>query len=145
MKLDPVHRMHRFNYFQGELDAAYHEAALKLGLSDSAMRILYTVCDNGECCLLQDICRHSGLSKQTINSALRKLEQDGIVYLEKVSAKSKNVCLTDAGKALAARTARRILELEDAVFSQWSEEDIQKYLYLTEKFLVDFKKNSAKL
>ena len=35
--------MKRFNYLLGEMDAVYHEMALKLGLSDSAMIILYTV------------------------------------------------------------------------------------------------------
>ena len=32
----------RFNYLTNEIDAAYHEAALHLGLSDSALMILYT-------------------------------------------------------------------------------------------------------
>ena len=32
--------MKRFNYLLGEMDAVYHEMALKLGLSDSAMIIL---------------------------------------------------------------------------------------------------------
>lgn len=65
------------------------------------MIILYTICDNGESCLLQEISRRSGVSKQTINSAIRKLEKEGIVYLESVGAKNKNVCLTDEGKQLA--------------------------------------------
>ena len=68
--------LQRFNYLFGETDALYHELALKLGLSDSAMKILYVICDTGEPCLLREICRRSGLSKQTLNSALRKLEAD---------------------------------------------------------------------
>ena len=31
--------MKRFNYLLGEMDAAYHEISLKLGMSDSAMII----------------------------------------------------------------------------------------------------------
>ena len=64
----PSKSMKRFNHLLGEMDAAYHEMSLKLGLPDSAMIVLYTICDNGECCLLQDICRRSGLSKQTPES-----------------------------------------------------------------------------
>ena len=81
--------MKRFNHLIGEIDAVYHDMALKLGLSDSAMRILYTICNNGESCLLQEICHLSGISKQTINSAIRKLEADEIVYLEQISGKNK--------------------------------------------------------
>jgi len=70
-------QMKHFNLLLSEIDAAYHDAALRLGLSDSAMLILYTICwCDGEC-LLSDIT--SGASKQTINSALRKLEADNII------------------------------------------------------------------
>lgn len=109
--------------------------SLKLGLSDSAMKILYTICDNGNHCLLQDICRQSGLSKQTVNSALRKLEGEGIVYLEAAGAKNKRVCLTKEGKRLGERTAGRIIEAENAIFASWPREDVENYLSLTEKFL----------
>ena len=68
---------------------------MKLGLSDSAMRILYALCDLGDRCPLQSICRRSGLSKQTVNSAIRKLEQEGILYLEQATARAKQVCLTE--------------------------------------------------
>ena len=47
--------MNRYNYLVSEIDAVYHEAALRLGLSDSALNILYAICDNGEGCLLQDL------------------------------------------------------------------------------------------
>ena len=83
--------MKRFNYLTTEIDAAYHEAALKLGLSDSALLILYTICNCGEACLLHDITRLSGISKQTVNSALRKLEDEGVVYLESFSGRKKKV------------------------------------------------------
>ena len=52
----------RFNYLTNEIDAAYHEAARKLHLSDSALIILYTICNYGDSCLLSDIHRLSGIS-----------------------------------------------------------------------------------
>ena len=72
----------RFNLLTTEIDAAYHEATLKLGLSDSAMIILYTICLFEGACPLGDIVVLSGLPKQTVNSALRKLEGEDVVYLE---------------------------------------------------------------
>ena len=38
----------RCNYLLNETDAAYHEAAIRFGLSDSCMIVLYTICDAGE-------------------------------------------------------------------------------------------------
>ena len=129
--------MKRFNYLISEIDSVYHEAALKLGLSDSAMSILYAICDNGEGCLLQEICFYTGISKQTINSALRKLEKEGIVYLELLNAKSKKVYLTDKGRELAEKTAFRVLQMED--------ESYEKYRELTESYLVHLKEKINEL
>lgn len=134
-----------FNHLITEMDAAYHEISLKLGLSDSAMSILYTICNYGESCLLQDICRQSGLSKQTINSALRKLETGNILYLEMAGAKSKRVTLTDAGKALAQKTALQVINTENEIFASWSREDVEKYLELTEDYLTALKEKAKRL
>ena len=104
--------MKRFNYLISETNAAYHEAAQKLGLSDSTVQVLYTICNNGEGCQIGDICRLSGISKQTINSALRKLEAEGIVYLEASGRRKKRVCLTEQGRKLAEETVVKLIEIE---------------------------------
>ena len=137
--------MKRFNYLLGELDAVYHDMSLKLGLSDSAMNILYTICDQGDRCLLQNICRWSGLSKQTINSAIRKLETEGVVYLERAGSRNKDVCLTEQGMELAERTVGRIMQAENEIFASWTEEDVKKYLELTERFLTEIRKKAKQM
>lgn len=133
-------RMRRYNHLLGELQAVYHEASVRLGVSDSVSIILYTICDEGGQCPIHTICRQSGLSKQTVNSALRKLEQGGLVYLEAVDKKSKTVCLTDKGAAFAGKTSLRILQMENDVLGSWSARDVEQYLALTERFLLDLKK-----
>lgn len=141
----PSREMRRYNHLVGEIDGAYHGMALKLGLSDSAMRVLYTICVHGDDCPLREICRSSGLSKQTVNSALRKLEAEGTVYLEAVSARSKNVCLTEAGEALAAETAGRIIRMENEIFDAWPREDVAQYLDLTERYLLALRAQAGTL
>ncbi len=137
--------MKRFNYLLGELDAVYHDMSLKLGLSDSAMNILYTICDQGDRCLLQNICRWSGLSKQTINSAIRKLETEGVVYLERAGSRNKDVCLTEQGMELAERTVGRIMQAENEIFASWTEEDVEKYLELTAHFLAAIREKAEQM
>lgn len=138
-------KLKRYNYLFGETEAVYHGISLKLGLSDSAMRILYAICDQGDSRLLQEICLYSGLSKQTVNSAVRKLEKEGVLYLENAGARAKNVCLTDRGKALAEKTALRIIEMENDIFESWAEEDMEAYLKLTERFLTDLRKRAERI
>lgn len=135
----------RLNYLISETDAAYHEIAVKLGISNSAMQILYTLCDNDNSCLLQDICHSTGLSKQTINSALRKLEQEHLVTLEKTNAKCKKVNLTEEGLRRSEQTAIRLIELENEIMSSWSHEEVESYISLTEKYLIDLKEKACTL
>lgn len=137
--------MRRLNHLMSETDAAYHEAALRLGLSDSTMQILYTLCDRGGDCPLGEIRVLSGVSKQTLNSALRKLEEEGTVYLEGMDGKRKRVCLTEQGKELAQRTVVRIMEIENGILDSWPREHVEQYLELTRKYLIMFREKTREL
>lgn len=145
MKRNSSKEMKRYNHLHGEIEATYHDSSLKFGISDSVSKILYTICSCGDSFLLNDICRNTGLSKQTVNSAIRNLERSGNVYLEAVDGKSKRICLTEKGKRLAANTAFRLIEIENDIFDSWSEDDVQKYLELTERFLISLKEKVGQL
>lgn len=128
-------QLERFNLLLSEIDGVYHEAALKMELSDSAMMVLYTVCSHGDSCFLSDITHMSGVSKQTINSALRKLEADGVIYLETWGARKKKVYLTEQGRQLAETTVHRLIAIENSIFDSWSEEEKKFYMDLTQRYL----------
>lgn len=125
----------RFNRLLSEIDEVYHEVAVRQGFSDSAMAILYALSDNGGQCRLPELIALSGLNKQTINSALRKLEQGDIVYLEPAGGKSKRVCLTEKGFATTRQTVERVLDVEKKIYSSWAPGEWALYLELTERYL----------
>ena len=102
----------QYTYLAGEINALYHEAAVKMGISDSVQNILYVLCDQGSRCSQSEIGRLTGISRQTINSAIRKLERNGIVYLEQGQGRNTIVCLTNQGKAFAAQRVVPLLEAE---------------------------------
>ncbi len=135
----------RFNHLSSEIEALYHEAALKFHLSDSALLILYTICCEGDNCLLCDIHRLSGISKQTINSSLRRLEADKIVFTEVSDGKKKRVYLTDKGRKLAEITAVRLIEIENHIFSSWTKAENDLYLELTQRYLNAFQDQIDKI
>lgn len=138
-------QLKRFNYIITEINAAYHRAAQRIGLSDSAMSILYSVCDNGGSRALSDICRFSGLSKQTIGTSLHKLAADGYVMLDESHRKNKTVVLTEKGAAFAEETVIPIMQIENEIFSEWSRSELERYISLTQRFLDSFKEKSSKL
>lgn len=138
-------QIHRINYLSAEMDALYHQISLKIGITDSAMRILYTIYDNGDWCMLSDIYKQTGISKQTVNSALRKLESDNILYLETFKGRSKKVLLTDKGKDYVMHTAARIYQAECAAYASWTEEELNTYVQLTEKYIDLFREQVKKI
>lgn len=133
------------NHLLGEINGTYHEAAVRLGLSDSAMTVLYALCGEGGACPLQEIVRQSGMSKQTINSAIRRLEGDGTVRLEPGEGRGKNVCLTEGGRELVRRTVLPLMALEDEIYASWTKEELREHLAHTERFLTALREKAKRL
>lgn len=138
-------KLHRINCLGNEMEALYHQAALKLGVSDSVLCVLYMLYDKQGSCLLQDICRDSWLTKQTVHSAIRKLEEENLVYLKQHTGKTKRVHLTAAGMALCQNTVAKLMEAECAAFSRWTEEEVAEHLRLMEKYNDCFRKQIENL
>lgn len=143
---EPVsNHLKRYNLLIGEIDSVYHEFSLSLGLCDSVSMVLYALYTNGGHCLLKDICRLSGRSKQTINSAVRSLEKEKLIALENVNGKNKLVKLTEDGKKFSENTVSKIVKAENEIFDGWSAEDKEKYLMLTERYLDALEAKSKKI
>lgn len=145
MNTNRFKKLQRINHLISETDNLYHQASLKIGLSDSASRILYALYIGGGSCLLSDIYKDSGISKQTVNSALRKLEQEDVVKLKQHHGKSKIVFLSEQGTKKAEETVSRLVTAEMDAFESWSEEEINTYIHLTNKYLETFRAQVNKL
>lgn len=117
--------LRRLNHLIGEMDAVYHEAAVRLALSDSAMKILYTLLDRGGVCPLREVRVLTGLSKQTLHSAVRKLAQEGLLRVEAAGAKSKRLRFTEAGGRLAAGTVAQVIAAENRILAGWQPQEVK--------------------
>ena len=56
-----------------------------------------------------------------------------------MDGKSKKVLLTDKGKVFAKDTVEKLFEAEVAAFKGWSEEEIDRYMKLMEKYVDSFR------
>lgn len=137
--------IHQISYLTMKMDSLYHLSSLKLGITDSVSIVLYSIYDAGNECLLSDIYKESGISKQTVNSAVRGLEADGILYLEQYNGRSKRVVLTDKGKAYVQKTVARLYQAEINLFDTWTEDEISTYIRLMEKYADCFREQIEKL
>ena len=131
-----------YNHIYKETNRIYHDIALKLKLSDSAFDILYAVCQLGDGCLQRDICSLSATSKQTINSSIRKLEQEGLIIGKPGKGRQMHVFLTETGMELAKERIFPVIEIENKVFDSLTEEESRELLRLSRKYIEILEKNA---
>lgn len=112
----------------------YHDMAAKMELSDSAFHILYALDDLGDGCVQKDVCVASGMTKQTINSSVHKLERMGIVELRVEQGRGTHLYLTKAGRALVAERIRPVAEAERAAFAAMDPNECEELLRLTRAY-----------
>lgn len=127
-------KIKRYNYILNEIGAIYHEAAVRMEISDSVQNIYYVLCENGGSCLQSEIYKQTGVSRQTINSAVRKLEREGEIYLKQGEGRNTIVCLTKQGEKRANEIALPILSAENEIFEEWTKEELDTYFALTERY-----------
>ncbi len=140
-----MNEVKRINYLHSEINNVFHEMSQQMGLSDSVSCILYTICNFGDSCMLTDIINMTGIPKQTVNSALRKMEGDGYLQLETTQTRRKKVVLTEAGKLLTRKTAEQMIRMENEIYASWTEEERQLHLALTQRYLDQLKEKAKEL
>lgn len=124
--------LEQFNQSIKQIDDIYHVYAVKCGLSDSAFWILYSLCQADKPYTQNDFCTEWYYPKQTVNSTVSNLIKHGYVILESTpgTRKSKEIVLTDAGKAYTEKTIRPLLEAEQRAFEKMSAAEREAYLIL---------------
>lgn len=121
--------------FHKEEDGLYHRLARHFGLADSALWILYVLEASQGPVTQAELCGYLSLSKQTVNSGLKQLEQEGYIQLTDGPGRKKYLRLTAQGNRLAARTVRPVLEAEERAFLGLTEEERAGLLALERKYL----------
>ncbi len=61
------------------------------------------------------------------------------------SAGSILYAILENGQILAKKTVGRILKAEDEIFATWSREDVEKYLQLTERYMIALKEKAKEM
>lgn len=132
----------RYNRIFKDTDKIYHNFAKSYGLSDCAFWILYLLRETDTQYTQTEICNMLSLPRQTVKSALKNLQSEGYICLTPVenNKKSKILVLTEKGEGLAKNSADMVLKAEIKVLRQFSENELQLFLSLSEKYAVLLRK-----
>ena len=130
-----------------EQDFIYHNVAVKYGLSDTAMWVLYNVYESKDVITQQELCRQCFFAKQTVNTAITGLLKNGYVALEAIpgTRNQKKILLTAKGTALAESTIAPLMEAEARAYSALSREELESYLAMTTRLTVSLREETEKL
>ena len=126
-----------YNQLLKECDNIYHDAAARSGLSDCAFWILHALWEVDHPLTQSEIGDAASMPRQTVNSALKKLEKDGYLILEKIDGKmGKTIRLTEQGQQLAKLHIAPIAAAEERVCAQFTKAEQEAFL-TTFRTLVD--------
>ena len=126
--------LRQFNEIYREMEHFYNKYAADAGISPSAHCILYDMHELGDGCLQVDLCRTSFLSKQTVHSSVRKLEQEGALQLVP-KGRGVQLFLTEKGKQMMEEKILPVIRAERAALRAMGEEQTGELLRLYRLFL----------
>lgn len=123
-----------FNRISGIINSIYHEAALKMGISDSERDILYVLFDHGGKCRQSALYKETGMTRSTVNSAIHKLQNSGILYLTPGKGRNTHVTLTENGEHYVSQTIGKLIGIENKIYMSWSQEERDLFIQLNQRF-----------
>ncbi len=135
----------KYIHIMGGINGSYHDLAVAFGISDCQMEIFYVLCELGSGCNQSVLYKSTGLSRSTVNSAIRKMEKEALLYLKPGAGRNTCVYLTEKGEAFAEATAGRVMEIENRIFSSWSREEWQMFLHLNERYAAQLSEAVSKI
>lgn len=132
------------NQLLKKMDSIYNKLAKSSGISDTAFWIIYTIKNEKETYKQKDLCNMWCYSKQTINSSLKKLEEQNIIQLISVpgNKKDKKVILTEYGKQIAKELIEPVKEIEKKSLGNIKER--REFLNLFEKYIETMEEETKK-
>lgn len=112
-----------------ECDMLYHSVAVKAGVSDCVFWILYTLTEAQDQYTQSEICDYVSMSRQTVNSALKKMKAEGYLHLVRASGKTgKYIQLTEKGKLLSEQIIVPVMLAEDAACNHFKANEKDAFL-----------------
>ncbi len=104
-------------------------------LSKGSMMIICTISAFGRPCTQKEICDDWYENKQTINSAAKKLIEEGYIDIapSPENFREKLLTFTEKGKFLAMRTVEKMLAAEKRAFARLSENEQEELIRINKK------------
>lgn len=111
----------------GQANALYSFWAASKNINYYLLFVLYAL-DGQEAMTQKKICICTGLTKQTVNSVIRSLKEDGYIQLSPGSGdrREKQIALTEKGQAYSRELLAPLQELEQRVIGSMGSDRVRQ-------------------
>ena len=124
-----------FNEIIKENNNIYRKVAKSFNLSECTFWILYTIKTSDKDLTQKDLIISLHLPKQTINTSLIKLKEDGILYLEQSNNhRLKYIKLTEKGILLSQQSVEVVIDKEIQALSTFTNEEHKTLLNILRRY-----------
>ena len=142
--------MERYELYQSisrKTDDEWDGAINRFGMAKGQLMIIWTLFSFGRPCTQKEICDDWYENKQTINSAAKKLIEEGYIDIapSPENFREKLLVFTEKGKFLATRTVGKMLLAEKNAFNSLSEEEQDELIRISDKHYAFLKKEFFKI
>lgn len=137
MDLPIVFVLSGFNQSHKRMNVLYHDYAKSIGLSDAAFWLLYSVYEFGKPCTQKELCHAWFYAPQTINTAIKAMEEQGYITLELTakSKKNKQILFTEKGKIFISEKIAPLVQAEERSFERLEKQERELLLATTQKHI----------
>ncbi len=129
-------KLMEYNRLDNQVDRLYSAYLSSVGISETAMWILYSAYTSNGAVTQAEICENWCCAPQTIHSALKVLEKKGFVQilLAEGNKKNKYIHLTDEGVIMCRRIVEPLVSAENKAFSKLTDEEQKQLVSLFRKY-----------
>jgi len=137
-------KLQSINEMLSSIDNVYQKMLATMNISESIFITLFTILELGEGCLQKDIAEKAFTNKKTINVAIKKLEQDGYIFLKPEKYPNKQIFLTETGKKFVQEKIMPLIEIENIVVESMTEDEHKILVNAYKKYVAIFKEQVDK-
>lgn len=136
-----------FNRLHKKMNLIYHNYAKSVGLSDASFWLLYSLYEYGKPCTQKELCESWFYAPQTINTALKNMEDQGYITLDQApgNLKNKQVHFTEAGEVLVRQKIVPLVCAEERSFERLDEIERDQLLDITQKHIEILEEEISKI
>ena len=134
-------RLRHINGMLSEISSIYEKLLLTKNVPEGIFIVMSSMLDLGEGCLQKEISEISYLNKKTVNSAIKKLKQEGYIELKAGKYPNMHIYLTDKGREYMRDNIIPMIEVESKALEIMPDSEFQNLVHSYKKYIDNFREH----